>query len=75
MSKPTYLVTVIHLGREDDYYDFWELGLDRGRSGDLLTADILGFKEPVRASNKREAYVLVRSKYPNHQVINNAVKA
>jgi hypothetical protein len=75
MSKPTYLVTVVHLGREVDYYDFWELGLDRGRAGDLLTADIVSFDEPVRASNKREAYVLVRSKYPDHHVINKAVKA
>lgn len=55
MSKPTYLVTVVHLGREEDYHDYWELGLDVGRTGEPLTEDLVGFLEPVRASNKREA--------------------
>jgi hypothetical protein len=72
MSTPTYLVTVVHLRRQDDYQDFGELGLDIGRSSELPIEDILGFMEPVRASKKREAYIVARSKYPKHQVINNA---
>lgn len=74
MAKPTYLVYVIHRGREDDYHRYCQLGKDTKLQGEGLTEDMLGFKEAVRASNRREASVLVRAKYPEHYVTNKAIK-
>jgi hypothetical protein len=75
MAKPTYLVYVVHRGREDDYYRYRCLGEDTNPLGEVLTEDMLGFMEAVRASNRREASVLVRARYPDHQVTDRAIKA
>lgn len=59
MAKPTYLVTVIRKGREQDYGNS-----RKRRTGGADEA--LCFVEPVRASNRREALVLVRARSPDH---------
>jgi hypothetical protein len=75
MGKPTYLVYVVHRGREDDYRRYRQLGNAANAWGDVLTEDTLGFMESVRASNRREASVLVRARYPDHHVTDKAIKA
>jgi hypothetical protein len=75
MSKPTYRVYVVHRGREDDYYRYCRLGQSTHLWGEGLAENELGFVETVRASNRREASVLVCAKYPDHKVIDKAIKA
>jgi hypothetical protein len=75
MGKPTYLVYVVHSGREDDYRRYQQLGEATSASGEALTEDMLGFMASVRASNRREASVLVRARYPHHHVTDKAIKA
>ncbi|MEH6417152.1 hypothetical protein [Pseudomonas sp. CGJS7] len=66
MSKPTFYVEVVHAGREQDHHDYWVLGRRASRSGEPLSVEAMSFVEAVRASNRREAMVLVRRKYPGH---------
>lgn len=68
MTKPTYFVKVVRKGRERDFLDFWERGRRQNDAGELLDAELVGFVEPVRASNRREAMVLVRARYPDHRI-------
>ncbi|MGH8081812.1 MAG: hypothetical protein ACREP7_14655 [Lysobacter sp.] len=68
MSKPTYYVEVVHSGREQDHHDYWVLGHRANRSGEPLSPESVGFIEAVRASNRREAVVLVKRKYPGHAI-------
>jgi len=68
VSKPTYFVDVIYPGRETDYRDFWERGVKCNGAGETLTADLVAFSARIKASNRREAMVLVRAQYPNHKV-------
>jgi hypothetical protein len=61
MSKALYLVNVIpQEPRRDD-----QLG----------PSHQAGFVEEIRASNRREAMILVRRKYPGYVVLDNVVKA
>lgn len=69
MGKAVYFVSVIHKGREREYQALSAAGsLQTDHPGDI------GFVEPIRASNRREAFVLVRRKYPEHLVLAGAVK-
>lgn len=68
MAKPTYLVTVARKGEEERFRDFWERGVRRDAAGEALTAERVGFVEPVRASNRREAMMLVRARFPGHPI-------
>ena len=68
MTKPVYLVQVARKGRERDFRDFWENGSCRNDAGEALSAGRVGFAAPVRASNRREAMMLVRVRYPDHLV-------
>lgn len=73
MSKPLYLVGVVHRGREGDF----QRSRAKAPAAAALAPDQLadiGFSETVRASNRREAYVLIKRKYPDHLVLDSAVK-
>ncbi|WP_109126682.1 hypothetical protein [Dyella sp. C11] len=70
MSKAVYFVSVVHKGRESDYQALSKRGaLPGGYPNEI------GFVEPIRASNRREAFILVRRKYPDHLVLDDAIKA
>ncbi|ALN91238.1 MULTISPECIES: hypothetical protein [Lysobacter] len=68
MGKPTYYVEVVRAGREQDHHDYWVLGRRAKHSGEPLNAEEVSFVEAVRASNRREAVVLVGRKYPGHAI-------
>jgi hypothetical protein len=53
MGKPTYLVYVVHRGRGDDYHRYRCFGGDINSSGAMLTENMFGFMEAIRASNRR----------------------
>jgi hypothetical protein len=73
MSKAMYRVNVVHKGREDDYEALPPS--DRMLAFRSHDAMALGFVESVRASNRREAMVLVKRMYPGHRVLAKVVKA
>lgn len=60
MSKATYSVAVIRIGRDKDYFDFWNSGIKINASGEELHSDLVGFIETVKAKNKQEAVLLVK---------------
>lgn len=64
----TFIVKVIHKGRERDYYDFWLQGVPKNKAGEELHSDLVGFTESVEAKNKNEAITLVRAKHPGLQI-------
>jgi hypothetical protein len=74
MAKPTFLVMVSREGCEREFDALWE----RLRStADRAMADEMervGFVEAVRASNRREAMVLVRARYPGHRIASRIVR-
>ncbi|WP_114240728.1 hypothetical protein [Dyella sp. C9] len=72
MSKAVYLVDVVRKGREGEYKQLRHAG--RPLAGDPADEDSPGFVEAIRASNRREAMVLVRRKYPEHLVLDKVVK-
>ena len=70
MSKSRYLVNVAGRGRE---------GRDvapcpSSAVPDRMQRDGAGFVETVRASNRREAMMLVRRKYPDRLVLEKVLK-
>lgn len=69
MGKAVYYVSVIRKGMESEYHALCRTGSLPGGHGSEV-----GFVEPIRASNRREAFVLVRRKYPDHLVLDDAVK-
>jgi hypothetical protein len=64
MTKAVYYVKVVRKGREREF-EARQVGVGReaGRDSDLI------FEERIRASNRREALVLARRQYPDHQVV------
>lgn len=68
MSKATFIVKVLHKGRERDYYDFWLRRVKENESGEKLHPALVGFTESVEAKNKMEAVALVREKHPGLQI-------
>jgi hypothetical protein len=69
MGKAVYYVSVIRKGMEREYHALCAAGSLPGDYGSEV-----GFLEPIRASNRREAFVLVRRRYPDHVVLDDAVK-
>ena len=68
MSKSIYLVRIARKGYEEDFHALCELGKEFNVAGQALSAELVGFMEQVRASNRREAMVLARARYPGHHV-------
>ena len=68
MSKASYLVKVIRAGREQDYFEFWEKGVQVNDAGESLDSDAVGFVEVVNSMSKAEAINLVREKHPGLQI-------
>lgn len=64
MSKATYSVVVIQMGREKDYFDFWTHDLKTNSAGEELHSSLVGFTEMVEAKNKQEAISIVKKKHP-----------
>lgn len=74
MAKSMFEVVVIHKGRERDYYDFWIRNIRRNDSGEEINSALVGFVEFVEAKNSNEANLIVRKKYPGHQIDTQATK-
>ena len=55
-------------GCEQDYEVYRDLGRDINDAGESLTPEVVGFVEAVQASNRREAMILARRKYPGYNV-------
>lgn len=68
MSKPTYSVTVIHDGRENDYRNFWDRGIKFTSDGEELHSDLVGFAELVEAKNINEAIAIMHKKHPTRTI-------
>lgn len=68
MSKSTYLVKVIHKGREKDYFDFWKRNLQKNAAGEDLDATLVGFEVSQDARTPDEAIASVRKKHPGCQI-------
>ena len=64
MSKSTYKVIVMHEGREKDYRDFWDRGIEVNSDGEELHSALVGFTEVVKAKNLDEAIAIVQKKHP-----------
>jgi hypothetical protein len=69
MSKTLYLVHVI---RKESGEDGRALNTS---ASDPVDPDAARFVEAIRASNRREAWILVRRKYPEHLVLDKVMKA
>jgi hypothetical protein len=70
MSKALYLVNVIPQRKEGETRSSDHVSAsnpDRQRAGE--------FVETIRASNRREAMILVRRMYPGYLVLDDVVKA
>jgi hypothetical protein len=72
MTKCLYLVQVLQKGREADG---GASGSSIQGASDQPDPGAAGFVEAVRASNRREAMILVKRKYPDHLVLDKVVKA
>lgn len=68
MAKETYLVRVIHKGREKDYFDFWRKGVQTNAGGETLDAELVGFEISQEARDVEEAVSQVRRKHPGLQI-------
>lgn len=64
MLKSMYSVTVINEGREKDYRDFWDRGIEVNSHGEQLHSGLVGFVELVEARNLNEAIAMVQKKHP-----------
>jgi hypothetical protein len=64
MVMDTYSICVIREGREDDYRNFWGLGVKVNSHREILTSEMVGFTETVDANTLNEAIAIVRKKYP-----------
>ena len=64
MVMDTYSICVIREGREDDYRNFWGLGVKVNSHREILTSEMVGFTENVEANTLNEAIAIVRRKYP-----------
>jgi hypothetical protein len=69
MTKPVYSVKVVQKGREAEYLDAMAQPQAQRQEASGQSSGSLFFTEQVRASNKREAVMLVRKRYPDHQVL------
>ena len=67
-KKATFNIVVICKGREADYYDFWKRHVNVNSAGEKLHSALLSFTEMIEAKNKNEAHSLIRRKYPEHQI-------
>jgi hypothetical protein len=72
MTKCLYLVQVLQKGQE---MECGGSGSSIHRASDLADSGAAGFVEAVRASNRREAMILVKRKYPDHFVLDKVMKA
>jgi hypothetical protein len=75
MSKSLYLVDVIPQGLKDDDGQIHALARIAHEVGDSVEPCAGRFVEAIRASNRREAMILVRRKYPGFVVLDKVVKA
>ena len=74
MSKATYSVVVIRMGREKDYFDFWTRDLKTNAAGEDLHSDLVGFTEMVVAKNEQEAISMVQKKHPGLSIDTAAIQ-
>lgn len=75
MAKPTYLVTMVHPGKEAQFQSFLKRKA-QPPPGDAtyLAADGLVFVQAVRASNRREALVLAKALHPGLAIAPKIIK-
>jgi hypothetical protein len=64
IAMDTYTIYVIREGREDDYRNFWGMGVKVNSHREILTAELVGFTESVEANTLNEAIAMVKKKYP-----------
>lgn len=67
----TYQVTVIRQGRERDYNDYCQKGVQVNAEGKILDPGSLGDSVTVQANSKAEARKKVRDMYPGRTLDDN----
>lgn len=68
MSIYSYEIILINEGRDKDYNDFWNNGVEVNDAGEVLHPALVGFTEIIDAKNLNEAISIAEKKFPNNKI-------